>query len=79
MKKAQKGVFFNGYEREDVVEYRKIFLNKMKSLLPYFVGFSNDGFMLPKIYLDDYAVERLDQKPIIMVIYDENIFLANSS
>lgn len=31
-KKMQKGVFFDGYKWEDMVEFRKIFLDEMKSL-----------------------------------------------
>jgi hypothetical protein len=30
-KKYQKGVYVDGHEREDVVEYRKIFLEKMET------------------------------------------------
>ena len=47
-KEVQKEVFFDGHEREDVIEYRKTFLNEMKSLLPYFVEFFENGTMVPK-------------------------------
>ena len=49
----------------------------MKSLLPYFVGFSNNGSILSKIHPDDCAVEGSDQRPIIMIKYDEKTFSAN--
>ena len=75
-KEVQKGVFFDGHEREDVVEYRKTFLDEMKSLLPYFVEFS-DGSMLPKEYPDDCAVGGSDKRPIIMITHDESTFSAN--
>ena len=78
-KDVQKSVFFEGHERKDVVEYRETFLVKMKSLLPYFVEFSNDGSILPKVYLDDYAVGRSDQRPIIMITHDESTFSANDA
>ena len=32
-RKVQKGLFFDGHKRKAVVEYRKTFLDKMKSLL----------------------------------------------
>ena len=49
----------------------------MKSLLPYFVEFSNDGSMLPKTYPENCAVGGLDRKPIIMITYDKSTFFAN--
>ncbi len=76
-KEVQKRVFFDGHEREDVIEYRETFLNDMKSLLPYFVGFFEDGTMVPKEYPDDCAVRRPDQRQIIMITYDESTFSAN--
>ena len=70
-------MFFDGHEREDVIEYRETFLNEMKSLLPYFVEFFEDGTMVPKEYPDDCAVGGPDRRPIIMITHDENIFSAN--
>lgn len=71
--KVQKGVFFDGHEREDV---RKRFLDEMKSLLPYFVEFSEDGSMLPKIYPEDCVVPN--RRPIIMITHDKSTFSANN-
>ena len=59
-RKVQKGVFFDEYERKDVVEYKKTFLDEMKSLLLYLVQFSDNGSMVPKEYRNDYAVRRPD-------------------
>lgn len=52
---------------------KKLFLEKMKSLLPYFIEFKKDGKILPKEYLSNCIVRGLDQQPIIMIIYNENI------
>ena len=60
-----------------MVEYREIFLNKIKSLLSYFVEFSDDGSILLKVYLDDCAMGRLDQRLIIIITHDENTFSIN--
>ncbi len=60
-----------------MLEYRKTFLSEMKSLLPYFVEFFDNGSILPKVYLDDYAVGRSDQRPIIMITHDKSTFSAN--
>ncbi len=70
-------MFFDGYEREDVVEYRETFLSEMKSLLPYFVEFSDDGSILPKVYPNDCEVGGSDQRPILMITHDESTFSAN--
>ena len=78
-KKVQKEVFFDGHKREDVVEYREIFLREMKSLLPYFVEFKEDGTILPKEYPDDCAVGGPNRQPIIMIKHDESTFSANDS
>ena len=59
------------------MEYKETFLNETKSLLPYFVEFSDDGYILPKVYPDNYAVERSDQRSIIMITNDESTFSAN--
>ena len=59
-KEVQKRVFFDEHEREEVIEYRETFLNEMKSLLPYFVEFIEDGTMVPKEYSDDCAFSDND-------------------
>lgn len=60
-----------------MVEYREIFLNEMKSLLPYFVEFFDDGSILPKLYSENCTMDNPDQRPIIMITYNESIFFAN--
>ena len=70
-------MFFDGQERENVMEYRETFLNEMKSLLSYFVEFFEDGTMVSKEYPDDCEVEGPDRRPIIMITHDESTFSAN--
>lgn len=43
-----------------MIEYKEIFSNKIKLLLPYFVEFSNNEFMLSKIYLENCTVGSSD-------------------
>lgn len=50
------------------MKYKKIFLNKIKSLLSYFVGFFKDKFILSKIYPENFVINDLDQKLIIIII-----------
>lgn len=62
-----------------MIKYREIFLNKIKLLLPYFVGFFDNKSILPKVYSDNYVGNRSDQTPIIIIIYDKSIFPINDS
>ena len=39
-----------------MLEYREIFLEEIKSLLPYLVEFREDGTMILKEYPDDCVV-----------------------
>ena len=62
-----------------MVEYQETFLEEMKSLLPYFVEFEEDGKILPKEYPSDCAVGGPDRRPIIMITHDESTFSADDS
>ena len=61
-----------------MVQYKKTFLEEMKSLLSYFVEFSNDRSILPKIYLEYCAVGGPDQRLVIIITNDKNTFYANN-
>ena len=71
-------MFFDGHEREDVMEYRERFLNEMKSLLPYFAKFFENGIIVPKEYQDNCTVGRSDQRLIIMITYNKSTFSTNN-
>lgn len=60
-----------------MLKYKKIFLNKIKLLLFYFIKFFDDWSMLSKIYSENCII-GIDQKPIIMIIYDKSTFFANN-
>ena len=76
-KDIRKGVFFDGHEREDVVEYRKDFLRIVHDLLPYMVEFNSDGAIIPKEYPEDCRIGGPGRRPIIFITHDESIFSAN--
>lgn len=61
-----------------MLKYKKIFLNKIKLLLSYFIKFSDNKSMLLKIYLENYTIDGPNQKPFIMIIYDKSIFFTNN-
>ena len=73
----KKGVFLDGHERPDVVEYRAQFLKELEALGPYLVEFRNDSSMEEKVYSSDCAVNGPNKRPVILIIYDESTFLAN--
>lgn len=61
-----------------MIDYRELFLDEMKAILPYFVEFSKDRSILPKKYPKDCMVDGPDRRPIIMITYDESTFSANN-
>jgi hypothetical protein len=73
----RKGVFFDGHERDDVVEYRRKFLEDVYDMLPYMVEFNADGTMQPKEYPQDCCVGGPGRRPVIFITHDESIFSAN--
>ena len=58
MERCLKRGFFDRHKREDIMEYREIFVKKMKSLLPYFVEFEEDDKILLKEYPSDCATVK---------------------
>lgn len=74
---VRKGVFIDGHERSDVVEYRKKFLAEIQALKPYLVEFEENGSMKPKDYPKDCAVGGPDKRPVILVTHDESTVNAN--
>ena len=66
-KDIRKGVFFDGYEREDVMEYRKAFLDTIHSMLPYMVEFNKDGTIQPKEYP---SIGGSSRRPVILITHD---------
>lgn len=60
-----------------MVEYKKLFLNQMKSLLPYLIKFSENKSILVKEYLNNYIGNSSNQRQMIMTINDKDIFFMN--
>ena len=58
-----KGVYFDGHERDDVVAYRKTFVNKLSELDRRCLYDGHDPDLLP------------GEKPLIVVHHDESTFL----
>lgn len=59
--KYTKVYFFNKYEYQDIIKYRKIFLDEKKSLLLYLVKFYKDDSIVVRKYPNNFAVGRPNQ------------------
>lgn len=77
MQKSTKMCIFDGHECKNLIKYKIPFLNKMKSLLLYLVKFFKDKFMLSKEYPNDCIMSSLDQRLIIIIIYNKSSFSTN--
>lgn len=68
---SKKGVYIDGHERQDVVDYRdNVFLPKFFELLPKMVSWDEDGNMsIPEL--------PNGERPVVLVTHDESAFNAN--
>lgn len=57
-----------------MVEYKKIWLDKIKAFFSYFIKFDKDKLILFKNYFQDCKIVRLNKKLIIMIIYNKKLF-----
>ena len=72
----KKGVFIDGHEREDVREYRQLFLRKLEIL--------ESTHMPPPLPSDGKATQTAVGNPdavkqLVLIFHDESIFRANES
>lgn len=75
----KKWVFFDGHEQPDVIKYCGQFFKKLEILSLYLVEFYKNGFIEPKIYLSDCAVNGPNKRPVIFITYNKSTFLANDN
>ena len=59
-------MYFDGHDRDDVVQYRKDFLAKLERLDEKSVKFDN---IVPQL--------EAEEKPLIRVVHDESTYYAN--
>lgn len=62
-----------------MIEYRKKFLNKINLFFPDFEEFSKDVLIISKKYLNICIINILNQRVIIIIIYNKSIFSTNNS
>ena len=70
--------FFNEYKCKNVVEYQKLFIEEIRAQFLYFVKFNKDDTILFKEYPNDCIVRSLNQRLIIIIIYNKSIFSTNN-
>ncbi len=68
----KKGVYYNGYERSDVVSYRKEWLKRMFKYQKYMKNFNSD---MLDIVLEPQL--KLEEKELVQITHDECYFYAN--
>ena len=67
----KQGVYFDGHERDDVVEYRKKFLEEVAKYEPYIANYEGETMdkILPNL--------QNSEKEYILVTHDKCIFYSN--
>ncbi|PKB98203.1 hypothetical protein RhiirA5_301209, partial [Rhizophagus irregularis] len=65
------GVYYDGHERENIVKYRKIFLEEMDKYEPYMASYERETMdkILPNL--------QNSEKEHILVTHDKCIFYSN--
>ncbi|ETV63847.1 hypothetical protein H257_19219 [Aphanomyces astaci] len=67
----RKDVYVDGHERQDVVEYRKVFCSTWLSLSERMASFSGEAMDILE------SPNDVSQKQVVWVTHDESIFYAN--
>src|SRR5438128_3678698 len=68
---TKQGIHYDGHEREDVVEYRRIFLSEIAKFEKYMATY--EGEDMKRIA----PILNLGEKEHILVVHDECIFYSN--
>lgn len=71
----KKGCYMDGHEREDVQEYRKVFLKKMEEYERCMIRIAEDGS--GKLALPSDYRPKEGERPIVFYTHDESTFYAN--
>jgi hypothetical protein len=68
---AKKGMYIDGHERSDVVEYRVGFLARMAAHAPQMMEFDKDGVEVRPLLLEE------GKKRLVLMTHDESTFYAH--
>jgi hypothetical protein len=72
---VRNGMYIDGHEREDVVEYRREFVERWKTREKRFHQFDNDGHELPRP--NGFSVPDGPPFRLVLVTHDESTFYQN--
>ena len=74
-KSSKKGLYFDGHERGDMVEYRKLYLRKLEIL--------QSTHLPPPACFSGHTEESIgnvsSEKRLVLIYYDESVFHANDA
>ena len=73
--KKKNGMYIDGHEREDVVEYRNGFLKRWEEYEKRMVTYDNDGNI--DVTPTGFAVPQHHRFRLILITHDESTFYAN--
>ena len=66
---SHKGMYFDGHKREDIVEYRKLYLQKLESTHAPTPNCSDDPIRVRQ--------EEDSKKTLVLIYHDESTFHSN--
>ncbi|KAF8967157.1 hypothetical protein BDZ97DRAFT_1615838, partial [Flammula alnicola] len=73
--RKKNGMYVDGHEREDVIQYRNEFIARWKEYDKRFLKFDNDGNQTNQLV--GFPVAQIGRFRIILVTHDESTFYAN--
>lgn len=77
LKKCEKVIFIDEHKYKDIIENWHKFFKIMKNYTLYIVNFNAKKSIKEKNYPSNYIIGRLDQKLLIVITHDKNIFSVN--
>jgi hypothetical protein len=73
--RKKNGMYVDGHEREDVVQYRNEFIARWKEYEKRFLKFDNDGNQMNELV--GFPVAQIGRFRLILITHDESTFYAN--
>jgi len=73
--RKKNGMYVDGHERKDVIQYRDEFIGRWKEYEKRFLKFDNDGNQINQLV--GFPVAQIGRFRIILVTHDESTFYAN--
>lgn len=62
-----------------MIKYYAQFFKKLKTLGYYLIKFYNNYFIKEKVFFLNYVINDQNKRPLILILYNKNIFLVNNN